>query len=305
MALYRIKTVSKITNIPIDTIRNWEKRYDFLKPQISITGEKMYSNSDIELLRKITVLLKTGGRISEIASKVLDNHFLEQIEDESVKVGNEVKLMIEDYYHFLLELDLKKIEQIENLIEITVIFKNRIDFIYYPLMDRARQDSAKGIISLAQEHFLTGHILNKLKGFLSSSVFNHDSNKCSLICASPSSSLYEGGLLTLASSMKLKGYNIFYLGASVPVKEIIDFAKRLQPAVVSLSIHEPESLDLILSLFQDQIFPTCVGGLGVRLSDLEKKQHGSIILVENSGAIAVEKLESICIAYYDQFRRRS
>lgn len=305
MSQYRIKTVSKITNIPVDTIRNWEKRYDFLKPQISVGGEKMYSDSDIDLLRKITVLLKTGGRISEIASKVLDNQFLEQIEDESIKVGNEVQMMIEEYYQFLLELDLKKIEQIENLIEITVIFKNRIDFIYYPLMDRARQESAKGIISVAQEHFLTGHILNKLKGFLSSSVFNHDLNKCSLICASPSNSLYEGGLLTLASSMKLKGYNIFYLGSNLPVSEILGFAKRLQPAVVSLSIHEPESLKQILALFQNQSYPTCVGGLGVRLSDLDQKQHGAVTLIGNTGAMAVEKLESICISYYEQFRKKN
>lgn len=304
MSQYRIKTVSKITNIPVDTIRNWEKRYDFLKPLVGANGEKIYTDNDINLLRKITVLLKTGGRISEIASKVLDTHFLEQVQDDTIKVGNEVQMMIEDYYQFLLELDLKKIEQIENLIEITVIFKNRIDFIYYPLLERARQESAKGVINLAQEHFVTGHILNKLKGFLSSSVFNHDLNKCALICASPSKSLFEGGLLTLASSMKLKGYNVFYLGSNLPVQELLGFAEKIQPAVVSLSIHEPECLDQIVPLFKDQAYPTCVGGLGVRLSDVEQKQFGTVTLIGHTGGLAVEKLESICIAYSEQYKKK-
>lgn len=302
MSQYRIKTVSKITNIPIDTIRNWEKRYSFLKPYVGTNGEKVYSDNDIDLLRKVTVLLKTGGRISEIASKVLDNTFLDQI-DDAIKISNEVQLMIEDYYQFLLETDLKKIDQIENLIEITVIFKNRIEFIYYPLLDRARKDCALGVISFGQEHFVTGHILNKLKGFLSTSVFNHDLSKCSIICSTPSNSVFEGGLLALACGMKLRGYNIYYLGSNLPVGELKSFANKIQPAVISISIHSPHELAIILELYKEANYPVCVGGLGVRLSDVEQSKHGSVNLISYTGIQAVEKLESISLEYYQDYKR--
>lgn len=303
MSQYRIKTVSKITNIPVDTIRNWEKRYGFLKPIIGQNGEKIYTDQDIELLRKITTLLKTGGRISEIATKILDNSFLDSLVDESTKIGNDVKLMIEDYYQFLLETDLKKIDQIENLIEITVIFKNRIDYIYSPLLDRARKDSALGVISIVQEHFVTGHIINKLKGFLSTSIYSHDINKCAIICSTPSNSIYEGGLLALACSLKIKGYNIFYLGSNVPVSELISFSQKLQPAVLSISIHDPKELEVIMTDLKDVKYPVCVGGIGVRLSDCQKIQYGAITLVPYTGAQAVEKLESITLNYYEDYKK--
>lgn len=273
MSKYRIKTVSKITNIPVDTIRNWEKRYDFLKPHLGQNGERFYSDEDIMLLRKITELLKTGGRISEIADQILNGGSLNFPDAAGVKVSNEVQLMIEEYYQFLLAADLKKIDQLESLIEVTVIFKNRIEIIYYPLLERARQECAKGEITVAQEHFTTGHILNKLKGFLSISVYNHYSSNCSIICATPSGIVNEGGLLVLACSMKLKGHNVYYLGPNLPLADLEQFAQKVQPAVLAISIYKPEDLDLVLKTFDRSTYPVCVGGLGVRLVDGERETN--------------------------------
>lgn len=305
MSNYRIKSVSKITNIPVDTIRNWEKRYDFLKPTTGLTGEKLYSDEDIEILRRITVLLKSGGRISEIASKVFDSDFIVQADTLNIRVGNEVQLMIEEYYQSMLDLDLRKIEQIENLIEITVVFKNRLDHIYYPLLERSRRDSATGSIRIAQEHFITEHIFNKMRSFLSSSSYIHDSKKCSLICASPSSSTFEGGMLALACSMKLKGYNIYYFGANLRVIEIKDLANKIKPSVLALSIHDPEELNAIIKLYKDIKSPVVVGGIGVRLADSQENRIGAIHLIANTGGFAVDKLEAVCIEYFDSLKSSS
>lgn len=306
MSQYRIKTVSKITNIPIDTIRNWEKRYSFLKPSVGQNGEKIYSDDDIYLLRKITNLLKTGGRISEIASQILDGSNFDTTDLEDSKISNEVMLMIEDYYQYLQLSDLDKIDQIESLIEITVVFKNRIDFIYYPLLERIRQDSARGLMSVAQEYFVTGHILNKLKGFLSSSVFKNTTyDICPIICATPANAIYEGGMLTLACSLKLKGHNIYYLGANLPVTELFNFSLKIQPAVIAISINDPADLDAIIKTFQNAKAPVCVGGLGVRLADRIETQIQNIHLIPNTGAIAVEKLESVCLEYLQDFKRKT
>lgn len=305
MSQYRIKTVSKITNIPVDTIRNWEKRYSFLKPEIGKNGERFYSDTDIELLRKITALLKMGGRISEVASRILDGENIIELEMIGNKISNEVMLMIEEYYQCLLSSDLKKIDQIEGLIEITVVFKNRIEFIYYPLIERARHDCAKKIITLAQEHFVTGHIINKLKGFLSSSVFNYDSKNCSIICATPSNAIYEGGLLVLACSMKLKGHNIFYLGPNLPIAELKHFAEKFQPSVVAISIYNPDELTQIVKNFEKSTYPVCVGGLGVRLADSPDNKIGSIHLISQSGTTAMDKLESISHEYLLEYKKNN
>jgi len=305
MSQFRIKMVSKITNIPIDTIRNWEKRYAFLKPYIGKNGERLYSDQDIDLLKKITSLLKTGGRVSDIASRILNGESFDSIDDEKNKISNEVKLMIEDYYQYILAADLKKIDQIESLIEITVTFKNRIDFIYYPLLERIRQDLAKKNITLAQNHYSSGHILNKLRSFLSSSFFNHDLNSCSFICASPANSIYEGGLLTLACTMKLKGYNIYYLGSNIPSIELVSFSSRVQPAIITISIHDPNELNQIIEVFKDSPIPVCVGGIGVRLAEYQENIIGSIHLISYAGTTASEKLESVALEYLHEYRKKT
>lgn len=306
MSNYRIKTVSKITNIPVDTIRNWEKRYSFLKPQSGPTGEKLYSDQDVDLLRRITSLLKSGGRISEIASRILDGDSLSDAGSEnSEKISNEVQLMIEEYYQHLLSADLNRIDQVESILEITVAFRNRVNFIYYPLLERTRQDNAKGIITHAQEHFTNGHLLNKMKGFLTGNVFNGDSKKCSIICSTPSKSVFEGGSLVLACGMKLKGHNIFYLGPDLPISELKGFAERVQPAVVAVSIYHPDELRRVIEVFEKSPFPVCVGGLGVRLAEVTEANAGSVHFITQTGSLATEKLESISLEYFEEFKKRN
>lgn len=301
MNYYKLKIVCKITNIPADTIRNWEKRYAFLKPYINSQGEKLYSEADIDLLKKITSILKSGGRISEIANEILNGDFDSKSADE-VKVSNEIKLMIEDYYSCLVKSNLKEIDHIESILDITVVFKNRIEFIYYPLLERARQEAAKGKISKSIEHFVTYHIRHKIESYLSMSQYNFDSLKCSIVCASPSGVIHEGGLLVLASSMKLRGYNIYYLGAGIPAESAMSFVNEVQPAILAFSIHHPNELLDIIRIYQNSKFPVCVGGIGVRLGEHTQNQIGSVHLITQVGNLATEKLESIGLKYYQESR---
>jgi methanogenic corrinoid protein MtbC1 len=263
---------------------------------VAKNGEKLYSDKDVAILRKITNLLRYGGRISEIAAKVLESDFLDQENPQETKVSNDVYLMIEEYFGALLAADLRKIDQFENLIEISVTFRNRIEFIYYPLIERIRQDCVLGKILPSQEHFAIGHLISKMRAFLSTSIFNYEKTSCSVVCATPSNSILEGGLLTLACNMKLKGHNVFYLGPNLIPSDVISFAAKVQPAIVAVSIARPEELAPMIEAADDVQFPICVGGLGVRLIEnpIDTKR---VHLITSTGAAAVEKLESICLEY--------
>ena len=300
MSKFRIKTVSRITNIPTDTIRNWEKRYQFLKPSLGTNGEKLYSEQDIDLLRKISFLLKTGGRISEIASQVLSGHGFDNLPVGAERIGTDVRLMIEDYYQFLLVADLTKIDQMESLIEITVLFKNRIEFIYGPLLERVREDCARGLIDTVQEHFVTVHILNKMRGFLSSSIFNHRYQSTAIVCATPSPPAYEGGLLILACSMKLKGHNIYYLGPNTPSDQLRNYAEKIKSAVIAISVHSSEELDTVIRVFKDFARPVFVGGMGVRTAEIKESKIGSVHLITQAGSMAAERLELLVVEFANE-----
>jgi DNA-binding transcriptional MerR regulator len=78
--MYTIKNVSMITGIGVHTLRAWEKRYSVVKPERSSSGRRYYSDEDIEKLKLIATLNKTGEQISQIAKL--------SFEDLKTRVGN-------------------------------------------------------------------------------------------------------------------------------------------------------------------------------------------------------------------------
>jgi len=54
--MLKIGEVSNLLNIPSYVLRYWESEFKQLKPQKSRSGQRLYSEKDIEVLRKIIQL---------------------------------------------------------------------------------------------------------------------------------------------------------------------------------------------------------------------------------------------------------
>lgn len=66
---YSIRVASRLTAIPADTLRMWERRYGFPRPERTGGGSRTYSDEDIELLHLLSRALKAGYRPGEIVGK--------------------------------------------------------------------------------------------------------------------------------------------------------------------------------------------------------------------------------------------
>lgn len=60
---------SRLTAIELDTLRMWERRYGFPKPERSEGGSRVYSESDVETLKLIRRALELGHRPGEVVGK--------------------------------------------------------------------------------------------------------------------------------------------------------------------------------------------------------------------------------------------
>lgn len=65
---FRIGSVSRLTGIPTDTLRIWERRYQVVSPSRGETGTRFYSHSDITRLALIKQLVDSGNAISTVAN---------------------------------------------------------------------------------------------------------------------------------------------------------------------------------------------------------------------------------------------
>jgi MerR family transcriptional regulator, light-induced transcriptional regulator len=63
-----IKSVARIANLSIDTIRAWEKRYRAIVPERAHGGRRVFSSRDVERLILLRDVVATGVSISRVAS---------------------------------------------------------------------------------------------------------------------------------------------------------------------------------------------------------------------------------------------
>ncbi|MDH4390932.1 MAG: MerR family transcriptional regulator [Aquabacterium sp.] len=66
--LYRIAAVSKLTGIPVPTIRVWESRHAAVQPTRNAGNVRLYTRADIERLALIKAAVDAGHAISTVAS---------------------------------------------------------------------------------------------------------------------------------------------------------------------------------------------------------------------------------------------
>jgi DNA-binding transcriptional MerR regulator len=64
---FKIGAVSKITNIPVDTLRIWERRYSVVVPIRSKNADRLYQTKDINRLTLLKMLVDRGHSIGTVA----------------------------------------------------------------------------------------------------------------------------------------------------------------------------------------------------------------------------------------------
>lgn len=72
--IYRIREVSQLLNVPSSTLRYWEDCFDIFSPTRTKSGQRRYTDKDIEVCREIIRLLRDKGLSVEYAKKELANY---------------------------------------------------------------------------------------------------------------------------------------------------------------------------------------------------------------------------------------
>ena len=78
MNSFTIKDLENLSGIKAHTIRIWEQRYSFIKPERTGTNIRYYSNEELKKNLNVALLNKYGYKISHIdkMNKVIHNSFL-------------------------------------------------------------------------------------------------------------------------------------------------------------------------------------------------------------------------------------
>src|SRR6476661_7865455 len=129
------------------------------------------------------------------------------------------------------------------------------------------------VMSVADEHLATA-ISQAAMGRIFERVFEwRDVRTPRLIAACASDERHQIGLRMLCDLLELEGWETAYLGASVPIEDLVDLARKQNPDAIAISAtiapHVPRVRDAIAAIRAARLDPEPVIAVGGRafLSD--------------------------------------
>ncbi len=79
MAYYPIRIVASETGVNAITLRAWERRYGLITPKRTAKGHRLYTEQDIQLIRKVVALLNRGIPISQAQAMIANGEAMDDV----------------------------------------------------------------------------------------------------------------------------------------------------------------------------------------------------------------------------------
>jgi DNA-binding transcriptional MerR regulator len=229
MDAFTIKDLENLSGIKAHTIRIWEQRYQFLNPSRTDTNIRYYTNEELITLLNIALLNKYGYKISHIDK-------MKPIEmKERILSLTQSEAQLERIVNELIEcmVDLR-IEDFESVLDFQITSKGiekTITQIIFPFLERIGILWVTSRINPAQEHLVTNIIRQKLIVGIEKTSPALQANSTALLFL-PEGEHHELGILFMYYLLKARGVKVLYLGANVPIKDVLYVADLKTPTFV-------------------------------------------------------------------------
>ena len=240
-ALYPIRAAARLTQLSIETLRAWEKRYKAVEP-VRRKGIRLYNDSDIERLSLLRRAIQQGHSIGQ-ASRLSNKELLslrDAVTTSRVAEANDppierILAAIDEFHYAAADRELGRLASL-------MPPRDLIHKIALPLMRIVGERWHEQRMRVAQEHLISQLVSNLLGGIIR--IYAPVHPPAVLMTTTLSDDLHEFGVLAAAILAAGAGLGVVHLGPNLPVDEIVYAAKRSRTDVVLLSVTNPQDRTL-------------------------------------------------------------
>ena len=241
-----IAAVERDTGIAKDTLRVWERRYNFPMPLRDKNDDRVYPADQIEKLRILKRLLDSGFRPGRIVPLPI-----EALKELNAKTSQTLEasthsLPIISQEEMDRYLDLLRSHQTEalRLALSTTLMKIGLDRfvieVVAPLIKNIGEYWANGKLEIHEEHLFTEQIKHLLRTAINSVPRGHigqneESSRPRILLTTFPQEPHSLGLLMAEALMALEGCSCVSLGTQTPILEIAQAARAQKADVIALS----------------------------------------------------------------------
>jgi MerR family transcriptional regulator, light-induced transcriptional regulator len=242
---YPIRAVSKLTGVPVDTLRAWERRYAVVEPARDPRG-RLYSDADVHKLRLLKTLVERGHAIGRLAA--LDDGALAALGADvpapsrsAAPDGTGGGVDLERLYAAFVRFDAAAAERELSRLAALLSPRTLVREVALPLMARVGEGWERGELDAAQEHLVSAALRSLLGALVR--LHGHEGARVAILFATPPGERHEFGILAAAMLAAGGGLRAVYLGADLPPGEIAAAARRAGARAVVLGVSGAASAD--------------------------------------------------------------
>lgn len=238
-----IRVTARLTALPPDTLRVWERRYGFPKPERAAGGSRLYSAEDVETLVLLASALKVGYRPSEVVGK------------PRAEVARLVALAhprgamstglptIDSLIEALATDDVASVKRELRQASVLLGPKRFVTDLAQPLSVRVGEEWANGKLEVRHEHVMSACLSTQLR-LLASAFDERPGHPIVLLATLPSES-HGLGLEMIALYLALHDVTPRLVGVDTPPEQIVRAAKSHNADAVGIAVVRPTSLGTV------------------------------------------------------------
>ncbi len=217
---YSIGDLEKLSGIKAHTIRMWERRYGVIKPERTETNIRYYYEKELLKLLNISILIRSGYRISKISD--LSPEKLREVVIEACAGSDDPEVIIKTLTVLMLSLDeYNFLQALDYSIDKRGI-ERTFEEIEIPFVKRLGILCDEKTINEVQRNFIFNLIRQKL--IVAIDKIKKDSFNAAgkrIVFLMPKAEWGEITLLFYSFVARKAGFEVLYLGSSIPMESLI------------------------------------------------------------------------------------
>ncbi|MGC9520685.1 MAG: MerR family transcriptional regulator [Anaerolineae bacterium] len=261
--IYNIGVVSRMTDIPAATLRVWERRYDFPDTARTEGGHRLYSEKDIERIRWVKARVDEGMQTRQAvrALRTLEEEGtfpepprgISQSPLPSLQGGPDPEADVDTYLELLqgrlsdalVQHDIARADGIFDEALVLYTPEEIMLQLIRPTLTEIGEQWFEGKITIGTEHLTTSYLRQRLMVWLRIGPPTFSVQPTVLACAP--GEYHEGSLMIFGALMRRRRWPIAYLGQSIPLSDLAEFAKKADPLSIVLVAMTEEPAEAMAS----------------------------------------------------------
>jgi len=273
---YNLKAVVQQTGLKPDTLRAWERRHGLPQPQRSEGGHRLYSARDVETIKWLMARQREGLtiRLAVALWRQLEAEGQDPLYAATSSAaqatsapllraaGDTLAKLRQDWIAACLAFDEQGAENV--LTQAFALYPP--ETVCLELLQRGVAHIGdgwyRGQTTVQQEHFATALAMRRLEALIMAAPAPTRPGRILVAC--PPQENHAFSPLLLAFLLRRRGWDVIYLGASVPLERMKTTVRTTRPKLVILAtqqLHTAATLLAMAQLLQQERVPLAFGGM--------------------------------------------